>query len=151
MNLDIIARVLADVLGKANDVALVLKEDIEMTQKEGHQHEGLNNIPSSSHPPNVDDTIQITSSILAQLLNPNGNAQLQIPSSLHAQLIAQLVNPIDSKSKGEDSGTAYSLEKSKSQRVAKCKNHSVSKPTVHTRAKAPLSKNGVSTRSKMHK
>lgn len=142
---------LADVLGKTTEGALLVQEDVEMGKQEGQQHDGTNALPRLSESQKSVETIQIPSSLLAQLLNPKRNAQLQIPPSLHAQLIAQLMNTIEHGSEGANSGTPESLEKSKSQKASKTKHPNVSKPTVQTRAKTPLSAKGVSTRSKMHK
>ena len=75
-----------------------------MGEQDKHHHEGLNTLPCVREYQKLGKTIQIPSSLLAQLLNTNGNAQIQFPSSLHAQFIAQLVNPIEHRSKGEDYG-----------------------------------------------
>ena len=75
---------LADVLGKTTEGALLVQEDVEMGKQEGQQHDGTNALPSLSEPQKSVETIQIPSSLLAQLLNPKQNAQLQIPPSLHA-------------------------------------------------------------------
>lgn len=73
---------LADVLGKTKEGALLVREDAEMGRQEGQQHDGTNALPSLSEPPKLVDTIQIPSSLLAQLLNPKRNAHIQIPPSL---------------------------------------------------------------------
>lgn len=142
---------LADVLGKTTEGAVLVQEDVEMGKQEGQQHDGTNALPSLSGPQKSLETIQFSSSLLAQLLNPQSLAQLKIPPSLHAQLLAQLVNPIEAGSEGAKSGPSGSLEKPKSQKASKAKHPNVSKPTVLTRAKTPLTAKGVSTRSKMHK
>lgn len=70
--------VLADVLGKTTKGALLVQKDVEMGKQEGQQHDGTNALASLSEPQKSIQTIQIPSSLLAQLLNPKRNAQLQI-------------------------------------------------------------------------
>lgn len=92
-----------------------------MGKQERQQQDGSNALPSLNEPQKLVEIIKILSSSLVELLNPKGNVEIEIPPSLHAQLLVQLVNPIEHGSKGAGSSTTKALVKSKSQKTSKTK------------------------------